>query len=52
MDAESLNTLSYIFCGNIAFNSFVDLLTYFMAELPEQEQVREFWEEVEDLGWA
>ncbi len=28
MDKESNNTLSYIFCDNIAFNSFVELLLY------------------------
>ena len=52
MDRESIDTLSYLFCGNIAFNSFAHLLTYFMAGLPEPEQVTEFWDEVGDLGWG
>ena len=52
MDKESIDTLSYIFCGNIAFNSFADLLLYFTVGMPDSEQIREFWDEVEDLGWA
>ena len=52
MDRDALDTLSCIFCSNIAFDSFTGLLTYFMAGLPDNKQVREFWEEVDDLGWA
>ena len=52
MDKDSIDTLSYIFCDNIAFNSFADLLLYFTVGMPDSEQIREFWDEVEDLGWA
>ena len=52
MDGESVSTLSYLFCSNVAFNSFAELLTYFMVGLPEKEQVREFWDEVGELGWG
>ena len=52
MDRDALDTLSCLFCGNIAFTSFADLLTYFMAGLPEQQEIMEFWKEVDDLGWA
>lgn len=50
MDREGLDTLSYIFCENKPFERFTELYAWFMAGLPEPGRVREFWEEVEDLG--
>ncbi len=52
MDSDALDTLSYIFCENKPFTRFVELYTWFMAELPSENRVKEFWEEVEDLGWS
>lgn len=53
MDKESIDTLSYIFTdGNIEVNSFVELLTYFMAGLPDNKQVSEFWDEVGEWGYG
>ncbi|MCY7360265.1 MAG: hypothetical protein LH609_22985 [Rudanella sp.] len=50
MDTDSLNTLSYVFCENKPFTRFVELYTWFLAGLPGQKRIGEFWEEVEDLG--
>jgi hypothetical protein len=52
MDAESVNTLSYIFCQEKQFESFTGLYTWFMAGLPDSDKIGEFWDEVEDLGWV
>ncbi|WP_020605373.1 hypothetical protein [Spirosoma spitsbergense] len=52
MDSESLSTLSHIFCQGEQFGSFSGLYTWFMAGLPDSDKIREFWDEVEDLGWA
>lgn len=52
MDAESVATLSYIFCQGEQFDSFMGLYTWFMAGLPEPDKIGEFWDEVEDLGWT
>ncbi|WP_040006168.1 hypothetical protein [Fibrisoma limi] len=51
MDTDALSVLSYIFCDNIRFDRFVELWAYFMAGMPDSEQVKEFWEEVEGLGY-
>ena len=52
MDSEALSTLNYVFCGNIVFTSFAELLTYFMAGLPEPKKVTAFLDEVGEVGWA
>jgi hypothetical protein len=52
MDAESVSTLSHIFCQGERFDSFTGLYCAFMAGLPDSDKIGEFWDEVEDLGWA